>query len=258
MIKHAFIALLLNWVLVSSAAADSLTINLRQATESDSAADSTPAQRLHYPQQFRAQRDPVPSQATGELAPRPSNLHFEIFDAWVSTRGDLDGDGFFHHVSINFDADVSIDAYAAVYAKIYLSRNAAPWFLLATTDLFEIYGDDANDRYAIHSELVEGFSPGYYSVLIELHSLYHDRVVSEYRLDFDIDGHVLALEDLYHDEPAYKDPHAHSTSEHYSGAFNGYLLMLLASIAMLRVLRERIVRRAMRPEAEGGINTPVE
>ncbi len=258
MIKHAFITLLLTWALVPAAAAESLTINLRQATESNSATDSTPAQRLHYPQQLRAQRDADPSQSTAGLARHPPNLHFEIFDAWVSTRGDLDGDGFFHHVSINFDADVSIDAYAAVYAKIYLSRNSAPWFLLATTDLFEIYGDDANDRYAIHSELVDGFRPGYYSVLIELHSLYHDRVVSEYRLDFDTDGHVLALEDLYHDEPDYQEPHVYTTTEHYSGSFNGYLLMLLASIAMLRVLRERIVRRAMRPEAEGGINTQQE
>jgi hypothetical protein len=164
-------------------------------------------------------------------------VEFEIFDAWVSTEGDRDRDGYFHHVAIGFDADVNADVVEAVYAKVYLSQDGGPWFLFSTTDLFEIHADDGSDFYEIYTELVEGFAPGYYSVLIELHGLYHPGIVSERQVDHDEFGQPIALEDTGYDEP-YSEV---VVEEHYhhAGSLNFAGLLLLTVMAAIRKLRGR-------------------
>jgi hypothetical protein len=124
---------------------------------------------------------------------------FEIFDARAEATADLDGDGYYHRLTITFDADVN-STLETVYAKLYLSYEGGDWQTYATSDLFQIYDDSAEDRYEIITELLEGYQPGYYDVLIELHSLYHTGIVAKRIISTDNDGHVLALEDREHDE----------------------------------------------------------
>jgi hypothetical protein len=171
-------------------------------------------------------------------AARYSNtVEFDIFDAWVSTDGDLDHDGYFHHIAIGFDADVDADVVEAVYAKIYLSQDGGPWFLFSATDLFEIHADDGSDYYEIYSELIEGFPPGYYSVMIELYGLYHPGIISERQVDLDQSGRPIALEDSSHDEPytevVIEEHHDHAGSVNLAG------LLLLVGLATIRKLRGR-------------------
>lgn len=125
---------------------------------------------------------------------------FEIYQADVQLLADRDGDGYFQSLAVIFDVDVSYDD-ATVYAKIYLSREGEPWSQVFTTDLFHIYGDEVADTYEIETELLEGYAPGHYAVLVEIYSLDHAFMVASEVLDQYYLGRSILLEDLYWDDP---------------------------------------------------------
>ncbi len=139
------------------------------------------------------------AQALAGIANRHDQL-FEIYAADVRLLADLDGDGFHHAIRVSFDVDVNVDS-ATVYAKLYLSREGGPWTQYFTTDLFGIHIDDAGDVYEVETELLEGYDPGYYAVLVEIYSLDHADLVASEVLDYHYLGKDVALEDLYWDEP---------------------------------------------------------
>lgn len=148
---------------------------------------------------------------------------FEIYRADARLLSDIDGDGFHHALKVWFDVDVSVDD-AMVYAKLYLSREGEPWSQYYTTDLFHIVGDSADDVYEVETELLSGYYPGYYAVLIEIYSLDHAYMVASKVLDYHSIGRDLALEDLDRDT-AYAE---YGYVEYYgAGSFGGLLLFFL-------------------------------
>ena len=121
--------------------------------------------------------------ARAEQQPGVANRHdqvFTIFEADVVTLADLDGDGYHHALNVYFDVDVNIGS-ASVYAKLYLSRDGGPWLQYHTTELFDIYYDDPGDAWEVETELLEGYRPGYYDLLIEVYSLDHAYMVTSDR-----------------------------------------------------------------------------
>jgi hypothetical protein len=147
------------------------------------------------PQNYAARANVYPLEG---VANRYDQL-FEIYDADVQLVADLDGDGYHHALRVLFDVDVSVGS-ATVYAKLYLSREGEPWTQYFTTDLFTLHGDDAEDAYEVESELLEGYVPGYYAVLIEIYSLDHAFMVASEVLDYQTLGRDLMIEDLNRDE----------------------------------------------------------
>lgn len=145
------------------------------------------------------------NQAFAGIANRHDQL-FEIYSADAQGLADLDGDGYHHALNVSFDVDVNVDS-ATVYAKLYLSREGGPWVQYFTTDLFGIHVDDVGDAYEVETELVDGYTPGYYDVLIEIYSLDHAYMVASQVLDYHYLGRQVALEDSYWDEP-YEEIHA--------------------------------------------------
>ena len=190
-----------------SEAAEPLQINrsagLQPALNDSSIIDklhSSPASEFIPPLKARSAQQAL---ATAELQYRhvmdPLPVSFILYDAAAELSGDLDYDGYYHRIKISFDADVD-SALETVYAKLYLSHQGSVWKQYASSDLFEIRYDDSADRYEIITELIEGYQPGYYEVLIELHSLHHSGIVASRIVEFDDLGFVLSLEDLDHDE----------------------------------------------------------
>ena len=155
---------------------------------------------------------------------------FSIYDANVSLLSDLDGDGFHHAINVSFDVDVSYDG-AAVYAKLYLSRDGGPWSQYYTTDLFNIFSDNFSDAYEVTTELMEGYPQGYYDVLIEVFSLNHAGIVTSQVLDFSYLRKDVMLEDLSRDESYYYEEVSYSYG---AGSFSmiGLLLILQMMIVI--------------------------
>ena len=91
---------------------------------------------------------------------------FWIFDAWVEFHHDDDRDGYFNHFSVEFDADTEYSS-AEVYARLYLGKDDV-FREYHTTSNFSIFSDNSDDSFVVESELLNGFSPADYEVLIEL------------------------------------------------------------------------------------------
>lgn len=151
---------------------------------------------------------------------------FEIYSADAQLLADLDGDGFHHALRVTFDVDVNYED-ADVYAKLFLSREGEPWTQYYTTDLFYIQGDRAGDAYEVETELLSGYYPGYYAVLIEIYSLDHAYMVASTVLDYHSLGRDLPLEDLDRDD-GYEGSHGHAGS---IGLLLGFFLLLQVVIA---------------------------
>jgi hypothetical protein len=126
---------------------------------------------------------------------------------------------------VYFDVDVSYDS-ATVYAKLYLSREGGPWSQYFTTDLFSIYIDDVDDAYEVETELLEGYEPGYYSVLIEIYSLDHAYMVTSEVLDYHYLGRDIMIEDSSWDEP-YEEVYNQKHYSHGGGSMTSLLIFFL-------------------------------
>lgn len=122
------------------------------------------------------------------------NQDFWIFDAWVEFFSDQDRDGYFNHFSVEFDADTAYDS-ADVYARLYLGQNEV-FKEYHVTSNFEIYSDSSDDSFVVESELLNGFPPGEYEVLIELYDAYSDELVAVYDGNDDADLYLLSLESI--------------------------------------------------------------
>jgi hypothetical protein len=132
------------------------------------------------------------------LTVRPSakarNQEFWIFDAWVEFFSDDDRDGYFNHFSVEFDADTEYSS-ADVYARLYLGQDEV-FKEYHTTSNFSIFSDNNNDSFVVESELLNGFPPGEYEVLIELYDAFNDELVAVYDGNDDADLYLLSLESL--------------------------------------------------------------
>ena len=171
----------------------------------DSSIDLATEVKLREPVESPApEQDPIGDSLTGQDSQGQATIanrhdqYFSIYQADVSLLSDLDFDGYHHAFNVRFDVDVSYES-ATVYAKLYLSRNGDPWRQYHTTALFNIYGDDYSDAYEVTTELIDGYPPGYYRILIEVYSLNHAGIVTSELLDHYYLGRDVMLEDLGRD-----------------------------------------------------------
>ena len=104
------------------------------------------------------------------------NSDFWIYDAWVETSSDIDYDGYATTVSVSFDAD-TIYAEVPVYAVIYLG-DANEFYPVHTTSDFFIYGESTSDEFVVETDLVTGFRPYDYDIMIELYDSQTNELVA--------------------------------------------------------------------------------
>ena len=168
-------------------------------------------------------------------APESVNVDFWIYDARTVIRDDFDGDGFFTRVELTFDAD-TIFASADVFAVLYLSLEGGAWVEYGETDVFDIFGTSGNDEYFFDTDLLSGFPPGSYDILIELYDAFDNSLAAVYGPEDDLDLFDLPLESVGNDGPAA--PIVVSNTEGGGGALG---LLGVISLALL-VLGRRVSR----------------
>lgn len=121
-----------------------------------------------------------------------------VYDATTDLFSDHDGDGYFHHLRVRFDAD-SLFTSAVVYAEIFVSADGTAWEHLYTTKDFTVFGSDPDDDYEVETDLVSGYSTGQYDVLIELHDAADSTLLDEYGPNESPKFSLLPLEDSARD-----------------------------------------------------------
>jgi len=127
---------------------------------------------------------------------------FQIFDSWVSLDSDLDNDGYYSGLTVNFDADYEY-GYAEVYAKIYLSYEGGDWFQLYSSEDFSIYGNESDDYYSVSLDLNYDIPTGEYDLLIDLYQVGYSDIVATAAPEDDYDLYGLLLEDYEHESSTY-------------------------------------------------------
>jgi hypothetical protein len=137
------------------------------------------------------------SSVTGAKTP---NVEFWIFDASVELFDDVDRDGYYSSITLNFDADTIYDV-ADVYAVLYLSYELGPWNEYASTDDFTIFGASGGDEYFVETDLVTGYLTGEYDVLIELFDTFDGTFVASFGPNESSNLSYLPLEDASRDTP---------------------------------------------------------
>ena len=153
-----------------------------------------------------------------------------IYDADAVLFDDFDDDGYSRFISVRIDAD-TIFADAYVYAVLYLSDDGEVWEEYYATQDFLISGTTSDDEYFVETELVAGFPPGLYDVLIELYDADFGTFVDEFGPVESSALSLLALEDASFDEPAIA---VTISSGHGGGGATSWLLLpgLLLALAL--------------------------
>ena len=173
---------------------------------------------------------------TPSLAKRPGNAlrklglpktspccEFRIYDASTALFDDFDGDGYYTYLRVNFDVDTDYSV-ADVYADVYLVDSGGGFTRIYESDIFTIYGTSGTDDYEIEAELVAGFPPDDYDVLIEVYDAYDDRLVVEYGALESSALSLLPVEDISFDTPT---PVVHAHGGGGSVSWPGLLALLL-------------------------------
>jgi len=156
-----------------------------------------------------------------------------IYDAGIEMFFDADQDGYYRYLRVTFDVD-SYFAHAWVYASLFLSADGVVWELLHETNDFLVEGETSDDAYEVEVELVSGYPPGDYDLLIELYDadtgVFQDELGPAQTSAFAL----LPLEDRANDAPPPPVVIVHE--EGGGGATSLPLMLLLAAGAAFRRL----------------------
>ncbi len=168
------------------------------------------------------------------------NTDFWFYAADVELFADRDGDGYYYGIDLLFDAD-TIYEFADVYAVVYLSRDGGPWEEYAVTEEFTLLGASSEDEYVIVTELVSGYPPGSYDILIELFDTWDDTFVADIGPADTTELSLLPLEDIEFDTPQSGGTTV-IVHESGGGAFDWptFVVFLVIAAWALREMRKRV------------------
>jgi hypothetical protein len=165
---------------------------------------------------------------------------FTIYNAFTTLQDDFDG--YYRTFSLVFDADLySYDGYdssAAVYARLYLSKNGGPWINYYSTDDFIIHSDSDQDEYEVITSLASGYNADNYDLLIDLYQVGYDGIVATYSSNDNQALYALPLE-----SGDYDDLYVDTVYVQHGGSISSWLVIILFLLLAGRVLKPRLKSR---------------
>jgi len=189
-----------------------------------------------YLEESQVRRATIKTRPKGASESRVASVgasDFWIYDADTQLQFDTDGDGYYHYLRVRFDVDTYFES-AYVYAMLFLSSDGTNWEHYATTDDFLVEGSTPFDEYEVETELVSGYPPGLYDVLVEIYDADYAEYVDEFGPAQSSAFALLPLEDTTYDGVEVVIT---ITEEHGGGgAASWYLLALLGLALPLRGL----------------------
>lgn len=163
------------------------------------------------------------------------NTDFWIYDAWVERNFDADHDGYHSRFSVVLDAD-TIYAEVPVYVVMYLG-DAQTYYPVHTSSDFFIYGESSNDEFVIETELVSGFRPYDYDILIELYDAQTEELLAVSDHTNDADLSFVPLESENYDRADHDV--IIEVREHGGSVYWPLLAGLLSMVIGRKLLRKR-------------------
>ena len=177
-------------------------------------------------------------QGAKSLSSRPqaksASPDFWVYDANVFLHDDLDYDGYFNHFIVDLDVDTYF-LHAKVYARLYLGLGD-DFREFHTTSDFVVDGESSDDVFTVESELLSGFPPNDYEVLIEIYDAYNDELVAVYDGYDDEDLYLLSLESNDY-ETVYIEP---DVVVIHGGSLGIFSLLLVPLLVARRFARARV------------------
>lgn len=174
----------------------------------------------------------TPAQKVRSSAEAITNTDFWIFDSWATLSNDLDYDGYYSTVTVEFDAD-TIYNRAYVYAIIYLGVNDV-FDSVHVTSVFAIDSDSSNDSFIVESELLSGFPSNEYEIMIELYDADTDQFVAFSDGLDDADLAIVPLESTNYE--ILPEPTVVIVEEH-GGSLGIFAMIALAFASIRRAIR---------------------
>lgn len=224
------------------ARADELVVS-RSAQSYVRDAASAPGEKARYLEPSESKRTELATRAKGDTDARVAShggMDFWVYDADASVSFDRDGDGYYHYLTVRFDVDTWYES-AYVYAMLFLSADGETWEHYLTTDDFLVEGATDLDEYQVETELVSGYPPGLYDVLVEIYDADFGEYVDEFGPAQSSALSLLPLEDTSYDGVEVT---VTVTEEHGGGAVSWWLLGLIGAAGALRRCLGREVPRA--------------
>lgn len=129
------------------------------------------------------------------------NTDYWIYDARVERRYDADHDGYYSRLAVVFDAD-TIYAEVPVYAVLYLG-DADAYYPVHTSSDFFIYGESSHDEFIVETDLISGFRPDDYDILIELYDAQTEALLAVADHTTDADLSYVPLESENYDRTGH-------------------------------------------------------
>ena len=161
-----------------------------------------------------------------------ANNDFWIYDSWATLSNDLDYDGYYSTLTVEFDADTVYNR-AYVYAIVYLGVNEV-FESIHVTSVFAIDSDSSNDSFIVESELISGFPSNDYEIMIELYDADTDEFVAFSDGLEDADLSIAPLESVNYE--TLPEPTVVIVEEH-GGSFSIFGLLVIALAFVRRSLR---------------------
>ena len=205
-----------------------------QGTRAERDAGMLRGQRSDEYDALRTTPDGDPRQSAA-MSMQSTNVDFWFYSADVELFNDHDRDGYFHGIDLWFDADTYY-AFAEVYAVVYLSKDGGPWNEYAVTENFTLFGSSSEDDYVIVTELLAGYPPGSYDILIELFDAWDDSFLAWFGPEDTSELAFLPLEDATRD--VADEPNVIVVNRS-GGGLAGPVFILLLSLAAFAKARGR-------------------
>lgn len=154
----------------------------------------------------------------------------------IELSGDLNNNGFYHQLYVEFDADTN-RSRKAVFAEFSLQRGSHPEQVFHTSSIFTLYGQSQDDWFAIDTTLEANYPSDYYTLIIRLYDASSGWLLAE------LSGYDDAALDLLPLEDYWRDQQRVEVIESYGGSFGIFVLLGLSLLLWQRTTKQTVSSR---------------
>lgn len=161
-----------------------------------------------------------------------SHVWFHSVDVYLS--GDINNNGYYHRLEVEFDADTSVP-YQQVFAEFTLLPSYGTERLYYTSSVFELFRESSTDWLAVDTVLDQHFAADDYLLTIRLFDAQTGYLLAEISGFDDNSLDYIPLEDYGRDRY-----HEHSSSVEVSAGSTGILTLLALCLLQCRRFARRL------------------